>query len=73
MADDPKRIADAILGPLSEKESAVEDRSEGGEESFDTQTAALGATADQMLSAFKANDREGLVEALRSLVMMTRD
>lgn len=41
---------------------------DGGDE--DTETAALGAAADQMMGAIKAGDREGLVDALRSLLML---
>jgi len=71
MADDPKRIAAAILGPAMEPD---EDDSGGPSDadSDDTETAALGATADQMMGALKSGDREGLIDALRSLITMTR-
>lgn len=69
MADDPKSVADAILGPLpgSKPESETE---ESGE--FDTETAALEATAAELKAAIKADDDRALVEVLRELVRMAR-
>lgn len=74
MADDPKRVAAAILGPLSSdpEESGESGAAEPKSGEMDMESTALEATADQMIESVKSGDRAGLVDALRSLVTMLR-
>lgn len=70
---DGKSIADSILGPIgkpSGESVEIEDESADEESTEDT---AIGATADLLLGAIETKDRQGVVDALRSLVTMIRD
>lgn len=71
-AEDPKSVAASILGPEPMDAGAASlMESESPEE--DSESAALGLMADEALAAMAANDREGLVEVFRSLMLMARN